>query len=127
MDLEDLINDLNDSINYIESETPKLKKDLGEIAVNNIKKLTPRDTGKLQNSIRATQHGDTIIVDSDLDYADDVEFGHMQEARYVPELDRMLEPKFIKGNHMFENGMVRAEKELDDRVEDFLDNLPIFK
>ena len=127
MDLDDLLNDLQESIKYIEQETPKLRKDLGQIAVKNIKRLTPTKTGKLVNSIQANIQGETVVIDSDCDYADDVEFGHMQEARYVPEIDRMLEPKFIKGSHMFENGMLRAEKELDKRVEKFVDNIPIFK
>ena len=51
----------------------------------------------------------------------------MQDERYVPVLDRMLEPKFIKGSHMFENGMNNAESKLDREVKEFMDNLPIFK
>lgn len=125
--LDDLIADIEASINYIEQGKPKLLKDLGDIAVKNIKRYTPVKTGKLQNSIRATIKGDTVEVDSSVDYADDVEFGHMQEERFVPVLDRMLEPKFVKGSHMFENGMNSAVSELNKEVDKFMDNIPLFK
>lgn len=124
---DDFIADIAASIDYIEQGKPKLLKDLGKIAVKNIKRYTPVKTGKLQNSIRATIKGDKAEVDSSLDYADDVEFGHMQEERFVPVLDRMLEPKFIKGSHMFENGMNSAISELNKEVDKFVDNIPLFK
>ena len=124
---DDLIADIESSIDYIERGKPQLLDKLGDIAVKNIKRYTPVKTGRLQNSIRATIKGDTAEVDSSVDYADDVEFGHMQEERFVPVLDRMLEPKFVKGSHMFENGMNSAISELNKEVDKFVDNIPLFK
>ena len=124
---DDFIADIAASIDYIEQGKPKLLKDLGKIAVKNIKRYTPVKTGKLQNSIRATIKGDKAEVDSSLDYADDVEFGHMQDERFVPVLGVTVADKFIKGSHMFENGMNNAESKLDREVKEFMDNLPIFK
>ena len=125
--IDDFIADIAASIDYIEKGKPKLLKDLWKIVVKNRKRYTPVMTGKLQNSIRATIKGDKAEVDSSLDYADDVEFGHMQEERCVPVLDRMLEPKFVKGSHMFENGMNSAISELNKEVDKFVDNIPLFK
>lgn len=123
---DDLIADIEASIDYIEQGKPKLLKDLGEIAVKNIKRYTPVKSGKLQNSIKATVKGDTAVIDSDVDYAVYVEYGHMQEERFVPVLDKMLEPKFVKGSHMFENGMNSAVSELNKEVDKFMDNIPLF-
>lgn len=127
MDLNDLINELESSISYIEEEVPKLRKDLGDIAAKSIKNLTPTNTGKLRDSIEASVQGESVTIGSTVDYAEHVEFGHMQKKRYVPEIEKTISAKFVKGSHMFENGMLKAEPELDNKVEDFLNNLPIFK
>lgn len=125
--LDALINDLQKAINYIETEVPNLLDDMAEIATKEIKAVTPVKTGRLQNSIKATVMGDRAIIDSSVDYADDVEFGHMQDERFVPVLGVTVDDKFIKGSHMFENGMNNAESKLDREVKEFMDNLPIFK
>lgn len=125
--LDALINDLQKAINYIESKTPELLDNMADIATKEIKALTPVKTGRLRNSIQATVMGERAIIDSSVDYADDVEFGHMQEERFVPVLGVTVDDKFIKGSHMFENGMNNAEPKLDREVKEFMDNLPIFK
>lgn len=125
--LDALINDLQKAINYIESKTPELLEDMADIATKEIKAITPVKTGRLRNSIQATVMGERAIIDSSVDYADDVEFGHMQEERFVPVLGVTVDDKFIKGSHMFENGMNNAEPKLDREVKEFMDNLPIFK
>lgn len=125
--LDALINDLQKAINYIESKTPELLDNMADIATKEIKAITPVKTGRLRNSIQATVMGERAIIDSSVDYADDVEFGHMQEERFVPVLGVTVDDKFIKGSHMFENGMNNAEPKLDREVKEFMDNLPIFK
>lgn len=125
--LDALINDLQKAINYIENNTPELLNDMADIATKEIKAVTPVKTGRLRNSIKANVMGDRAVIDSSVDYADDVEYGHMQEERFVPVLGVTVDDKFIKGSHMFENGMNNAESKLDKEVKEFMDNLPIFK
>lgn len=127
MSLDALIADLQKAKAYIQKETPQLLEDMSDIAVKEIKAVTPVKTGRLQNSIQANITGNKAVIDSTEDYADDVEFGHMQEERFVPVLGVMVGDGFIKGSHMFENGMNNAEHKLDRKVKDFMDNLPIFK
>lgn len=125
--LDSVISDLQKAIDYIEKQTPKILEDMAETAKKEIQAVTPVKTGKLKNSIQATIFGNKAVIDSSEDYADDVEYGHMQEERFVPVLDKMIETKFIKGYHMFENGMNNAESKLDRQAKDFIENLPIFK
>lgn len=125
--LDELIRDLERSIGYIKEETPELLKEMVNIAKKEIQEVTPVKTGKLKDSIQATVVGNKATIDSSVDYADDVEFGHIQEERFVPELGVMIEDKFIKGSHMFENGMNNAKDKIDREVKDFMENLPIFK
>lgn len=125
--LDELISDLQKAIDYIEKQTPEILEDMAETAKKEIQNLTPIKTGKLKNSIQATILGNKAVIDSTEDYADDVEYGHMQEKRFVPIIDKMIESKFIKGHHMFENGMNNSEAKLDRKLKDFIENLSIFK
>ena len=125
--LDTMIKDLQKAINYIETETPELLNDMAEIAKKEIQAITPVKTGRLKKSIRVSILGNKATIDSTEDYAVDVEYGHMQNERFVPVLEKMLEPKFIKGSHMFENGMNNSEVKLDRKAKAFMENLPIFK
>lgn len=125
--LDELINDLQEAIKQIEEKTPELLEGLSKTATREIKAVTPSKSGKLKKSIQAKIEGNKATIDSNLDYAEHVEYGHYQEERFVPILDRMLSPKFVKGSHMFENGMNNAEPKLDKKVEKFMNTLPIFK
>ncbi len=126
-DLDALIKELERAKKYIEKETPELLEDIAEIAKKEIQDVTPVKTGKLKNSIQVTTSGNKAVIDSTEDYADDVEFGHFQEERFVPAIGVTVDDKFIKGSHMFENGMNNAESKMDRELKDFIDNLPIFK
>lgn len=113
-DLDDLIDELENAIKYLKDDE-ELLDDLGDIAEKNIKKITPRRTGKLQGSIKAVKNGEAVAITSDCDYAIDVEFGHSEGSG------------FVKGSHMFEYGMNSAQFELNKEVEKFMDNIPLFK
>lgn len=113
-DLNDLIKELESSIKYLK-DNDELLDDLGDIAEKNIKKNTPKRTGKLQESITKVKRGNSITITSDVDYADDVEFGHSDGNG------------FVKGSHMFENGMAASQNEFNKKVEDYMDNILLFK
>lgn len=125
--LEALIKDLEEAKEEIQAALPKLLEDMADIAKESIKSETPVKTGKLRSSIQATINKDKAVIDSTVDYADDVEFGHMQSKRFVPVLGVTVDDKYIKGAHMFENGMLKAESKLNREVDGFMSNLPIFK
>lgn len=127
MDLDDLIRELEESASYIEEELPNTVEDIGEIAETAIKSFTPVKTGRLKASIKSSVTGLTAEVGSELDYVDDVEHGHNQEARYVPEIDAKIKAQFVKGHHMFEKGMLSAEPKVAREVEQFFDNIPLLK
>ena len=127
MDLDDLIRELEDSVDYIDTELPNTVRKIGDIAQKEIRSYTPVKTGKLKASIKNSVTGLTAEVGSSLDYVDDVEHGHNQEARYVPAIDAKIKAQFVKGSHMFEKGMLSAEPKVDAKVEEFFDNIPLLK
>ena len=113
-DLNDFMSELEDAIKYLNDDNT-LVDDLGKIATKTIKRYTPRRSGRLQDSIRLEKQGNKATITSDVDYAIDVEFGHSEGSG------------FVKGSHMFENGMAASENEMNKTVEDFLDKIPLFK
>ena len=127
MDLDDLINELNESVSYIKKEMPNTVKKIGKVAQKEIRNNTPVKTGKLKRSIQSHVTGLTAEVGTGLDYADDVEHGHNQEERYVPAIGVTIDAQFIKGHHMFEKGMASAEPKIDNQIEEFFDNIPLLK
>ena len=63
---------------------------MAEIAKKEIQAITPVKTGRLKKSIRVSILGNKATIDSTEDYAVDVEYGHMQNERFVPVLEKML-------------------------------------
>lgn len=83
------------------------------------KKLCPKDTGRLANSITHVQvDDDTEVIGTNVEYAPPVELGHVQEVgRYVPAIGKRLVADFVEGkpflrpaaeNHAEEYGSVMA-------------------
>lgn len=63
------------------------------------KKLCPKDTGRLQNSITHAQVDEkTEVIGTNVKYAIYVELGHHQEpGRYVPAIGKRLKASFVPG------------------------------
>lgn len=122
-------------------EKQKELQKIGLMAEREIKPLVDVDTGRLRASIN-TQIIDqnTAQVGTNVDYAIDVNNGHLVNQRFLPAkyLDTpagrkylsegndkgiMLHPQYILGKHFMEKGMQNAEPKIMTELNGWLDEL----
>ena len=71
------------------------------------------------NLIDAKKKGNTFTVgvSNNLEYAEDYEYGHRQEAgRFVPALGKRLKKSFVKGQCTFRKAKIKHKKIILERV-----------
>lgn len=71
------------------------------------------------NLIDAKKKGNTFTVgvSNNLEYAEDYEYGHRQEAgRFVPALGKRLKKPFVKGQCTFRKAKIKHKKIILERV-----------
>lgn len=126
-DIDALLSRLEMAKEKFVSEKGHLLEEAAHLTESNIKSFTPRESGRLQDSIKGEVVGtDTIKVSSSVDYAIDVDQGHVQHKRFVPELDKMVHEKFIPGKFMLQKGMYKTQGELGPVIDAWLHSLDIF-
>jgi phage gpG-like protein len=76
----------------LQRKKDKILEVVGGKAETYAKKLCPKDTGNLQNSITHQQiDKDSVLIGTAVEYAPFVELGHHQEpGRYVPAIKKRL-------------------------------------
>ena len=123
-----------DSFESLERQMPTAKAQLlseqGNKMHRQVKLLTPVDSGNLRRSWAVALGSDEVEVSTYLEYAEYVEDGHNQKARFVPgrwsgnrfiydpnaRTGMMLKAKWIAGRKMVEKTMHIMESELDSDV-----------
>ena len=123
------------------NEKKKEVRKIALIAEKEIKPLISVDTGRLRSSIN-TQVTDTntATVGTDVDYAKDVNDGHIVNQRFLPAKylntpagrkylkdgntkGIMLHSQFILGKHFMEKGMQNAEPKIMSELDSWLDTM----
>lgn len=123
--LDNLLESIDKAINDFEHHKTELLDEIADQTIDNIKAYTPYKSGKLYNSYTKGISGDTIRIDSSAEYSGDVEDGHIQHERYVPEIDKTVAEKFIPGKHMAEKGLIKESHDMDSVIDAWLNNLYI--
>lgn len=124
-----------------EEEKQKELQKIGFMVEAEIKPLVPVDTSRLRNSINTKLIGnDTVKVGTDVEYAADVNNGHLVNQRFLPAkyLDTpagrkylkngntkgiMLHPQYILGKHFMEKGIQNAEPKVQLELDRWLEEL----
>lgn len=133
---EDLLDSFKQVQKQYEAFLRKFLTEMGMRALAQTKKLTPVDTGNLRNRWELSQvyrKGDSlyIVLFNPVEYANFVEDGHMQRARFVPgkwvnnqfvyeseaKEGMMLKDKWIPGHHMARISISKIEREIPKRYE----------
>lgn len=93
------ISHVKDALNGMADAKDKALEIIGGKAESYAKKLCPKDTGRLQNSITHQQLDEsTEVIGTNVSYAAAVELGHHQEpGRYVPAIGKRLKKSFVPG------------------------------
>lgn len=113
--LEDMLKDLHCVKSKFSAELPKLKTSMGKTLKDDIKRYTPRDSGRLAKSYKLKVTGDEIEVSTDVEYAPYVDNGHSAGS------------SFVKGVHMYDKAINNFHVKSDKLVNDFLDQVNPFK
>ncbi|MBZ9615298.1 HK97 gp10 family phage protein [Clostridium estertheticum] len=134
--LEGIQKALTDISNKFPEEKQKELLKLGLMFESEIKPLVPVDQGRLRASINSQVTGDTVETGTDVEYAQDVNDGHPQHARFLPaqylkncsnDKGVMLSEKFIEGKHFMEDGFQNLQPkvlpELEDWIQKMLDKI----
>lgn len=115
-DLKDLQKDLKAGLEQVEDGKAKMLDAVGEGMAKVVKQHTPVDSGDLKDSIEhKVTNKDTVEVVSPLEYAPYVDNGHMSGSR------------FVKGAHMFDKGMLKADEIMSKEINKFLSKLRILR
>ena len=108
----------------------ELNKVIGKIALkvaSEIKRNAPVDTGRFRNSIVAAKEGNNWVVGSNLDYAEDIEFGTApHEIRAKPgkalfwkgaahPVKKVNHPG-TKGQYIFQKASIKAKSIVADEL-----------
>lgn len=123
-------------VNRFPEEKQKELLKLGLMLEAELKPLIPVDTSRLRSSFN-TQivDGDSAECGTDVEYAQAVNDGHTQKARFLPAeylkgckgKGVMLTNKFIPGKHFMEDGFQnlqpKAQAELEKWVQNMLDKI----
>ncbi len=97
------------------AELPKLKTSMGKTLKDDIKRYTPRDSGRLAESYNVKVTGNDIEVITDVEYAPYVDNGHSTGS------------SFVKGAHMYDKAINNFHVKSDKLINDFLDQVNPFK
>lgn len=109
---------------------------LGRILQDDVKKYTPVDTSNLvQNIEMEVQDGNSVMVGTNVEYAEAVEKGHIQHRRFLPakylssvrgrqylgnnQNGIMLKERFVEGSHMFQRALQEYPNKATEEVEGF--------
>lgn len=116
----------------ISSEYPKeferIVTDLAFELQGRVKKRTPVKTSYLRNNWRVgdiVRRGDEYYIEvyNNTEYAEPVEYGHIQKAgRYVPALGKRLKASFVPGKHMMEISLAELNAVLPGYLQEWLNN-----
>jgi phage gpG-like protein len=133
--LEGLQKALTGVANKFPEEKAKQLLKLGLMLEAELKPLIPVDTGRLRSSMNSQVDGDSVETGTDVEYAQALNDGHVQHARFLPAeylkgasgKGVMLTEKFIPGVHFmedaFQNLQPKAQIELEKWVQNMLDKL----
>lgn len=114
--LEDMLKDLHCVKSKFNAELPKLKNSMGKTLKEDIKRYTPRDSGRLAESYKIKVTGNDIEVSTDVEYAPYVDNGHSTRGG-----------SFVKGVHMYDKAINNFHVKSDRLVNDFLEQVNPFK
>jgi hypothetical protein len=90
----------------IESKIQMGLEAVGIAAEDNVVSLTPVDTGRLKGSITHVVNDHTVVVGTNVEYAQAVELGHSQKVgQYVPEIGKRLVNPTVPGRHYMRTGI----------------------
>ncbi len=121
---------------FPEEKSKELLK-LGLMLEAELKPLIPVDTGRLRSSFNTQLiDGDSSECGTDVEYAQMLNDGHTQTARFLPakylknapnDKGVMLANKFIPGKHFMEDGFQalqpKAQTELENWIQNMLDKI----
>jgi hypothetical protein len=98
-----------------------VKRTVNEMA-DDLRGITPRETGGLVNSLRQDVSGSEGTVGYVAEHAPHVEYGHRQNVgQYVPKLGKALKAPYVEGQHFLSQEVQAARVVLARRARETLE------